>query len=256
MMRRYDPRLTIEGTSGAAVVLVPGINGSGRLFYRQVPHLRTSYRVATYSLRDDADSLDELASDLGTVVRATAQPDQRAIIVGESFGGTVALTFALAHPDEVEALVIVNSFPYFEGQVRLVLARAGVMMVPWGATQFLRRLTAARLHSGLTPRAEVRRFMALTGDATRTGYANRLRLLRQYDIRSRLRDLQPPALFVAATRDHLLPSVAHARLMASLAPRSSLRVLDGQGHICLIAPGVDLAAIIGEWRAAMVNGEP
>jgi hypothetical protein len=30
---------------------------------------------------------------------------------------------------------------------------------------------------------------------------------------------------------------------------AKLHVLEGHGHICLIAPNVDLAAILREWRA-------
>src|SRR5215510_12609926 len=108
--RDYDPRLTIEG-SGIPIVLVPGINGSGRLFYRQVPRLRGTYRVATYSLRDNAASLEVLAEDLRAVVDAVAPDGLPATVMAESFGGAVALTFALAHPDRVAALIILNSFP-------------------------------------------------------------------------------------------------------------------------------------------------
>ena len=60
--------------------------------------------------------------------------------------------------------------------------------------------------------------------------------------------LEPPVLFLAAEQDHLVPSVAQARYMAERAPRSTLRILEGHGHICLIAPDLDLAAIIGQWR--------
>jgi hypothetical protein len=55
-------------------------------------------------------------------------------------------------------------------------------------------------------------------------------------------------LFLAADCDHLVPAVEQARLMASLAPRATMRVLDGHGHVCLIAPDVDLAEILAEWE--------
>ena len=132
---------------GPAVVLVPGMNGTGELFYRQVPRLQRSYRVATYSLRDDAESLEVLAADLAHVVDTVAPVDRRAVIVGESFGGAVALTFALRYPEHVDALVILNSFPYFSPQYRLRLAIAGLTVLPWGAMPLVRRLTAFRLHS-------------------------------------------------------------------------------------------------------------
>lgn len=161
MSHAYDSRLSIHG-DGPAVVLVPGMNGAAELFYRQVPLLQRSYRVATYSLRDDAKSLEQLAGDLAQVVEAAAPAERRAIIVGESFGGAVALTFGLTHPERVAALVVLNSFPYFAPQWRLRLAIAGLTMLPWGAMRLARHLTAFRLHSPHTHREEVRRFIELT----------------------------------------------------------------------------------------------
>jgi hypothetical protein len=35
--------------------------------------------------------------------------------------------------------------------------------------------------------------------------------------------------------------------MAERVPRSAVRVLAGHGHICLIAPDIDLAQILDEW---------
>jgi hypothetical protein len=37
--------------------------------------------------------------------------------------------------------------------------------------------------------------------------------------------------------------------MASLTPGSAMRVLEGHGHICLIAPDLDLCTILEEWTS-------
>jgi pimeloyl-ACP methyl ester carboxylesterase len=230
------------------------MNGTGELFYRQVPRLERSYRVATYSLREDAESLDLLAADLAHVVDVVVPVERRAIIVGESFGGAVALTFALQYPEQVEALVILNSFPHFAPQVRLRLAIAGLALLPWGAMSLVRHLTAFRLHSPHTHRADVKQFIELTAHATRDGYINRLKLLRRFDVRDRLHDIRRPTLFLAAERDHLVPSVAQARYMAERVPLSVMRILTGHGHICLIAPDLDLAQILHDWQQASDRG--
>jgi pimeloyl-ACP methyl ester carboxylesterase len=244
----YDSRLSVQG-EGRPVVLVPGMNGTGELFYRQVPRLERSYRVATYSLREDAESLDELAADLAHIVDLVAPAERRAIVIGESFGGAVALTFALRHPERAAGLVILNSFAHFAPQFRLRLAIAGLAVLPWGAMPLVRHLTAFRLHSRHTHRAEVKAFIALTARATRDGYINRLKLLTQYDVRERLRDIDHPVLFLASEHDHLVPAVAQARYMADRVPSSAMRILRGHGHICLIAPDLDLAEILHEWHA-------
>lgn len=243
----YDPRISITG-SGAPLVLVPGMDGTGLLFYRQVPLLARRHRVATYALRDDAKDMETLVADLAAVIGVVAGEGQPATVVGESFGGALAMSLALAHPALVDRLVIVNSFPYFAPQFRLRLARVAIALTPWGAMRLVRGFTATRLHSSHTHREEIHRFLELTAQSTRRGYLSRLRVLRTYDVRPRLHELRPPVLFVAADQDHLVPAVAQAREMASRVPGGAVRVLDGHGHICLIAPDVDLAALLVEWQ--------
>jgi pimeloyl-ACP methyl ester carboxylesterase len=243
----YDWRLSVQGT-GEALVLVPGMDGTGRLFYRQTPSLSESFRTATYALRSDARTMDILVDDLARVIDTVAPEMRRAVVVGESFGGALAMSFALARPEQVSALVVLNSFPYFAPQFRLRLARYGLALLPWGAMRLIRRVTAFRLHSAHTHRQEIRRFMELTATASRDGYLNRLQLLMSYDIRDRLHNLRSPVLFLAAEQDHLVPSVQQAQFMVSRVPGATLRVLHGHGHICLIAPEIDLAEIVTAWR--------
>lgn len=231
---------------GNPLVLVPGLDGTGLLFYRQVPLLARRYDVTTHRLRDSADHIDELVTELDARLLEVA-PGGRVTLVGESFGGALSLTYALAHPDRVERLVIINSFPYFTPQARLRLGYHLLRATPWGMMRMVRQLTAFRMHSPHTGREELRTFHQLMRATTRQGYLSRLRMLREYDVRDRLESLQPPVLFLAADRDHLVPAVSQAHLMASLAPRASVRVLEGHGHICLIAPDLDLGTILDDW---------
>ena len=232
------------------LILVPGLDGTGLLFYRQVPLLERRYRVTTHRLRDDAEHLDELVADLHARVLATTGERERVTLVGESFGGALSLSYALAHPDRVARLVILNSFPYFAPQARLRLGHALLSATPWGVMRLVRRLTAWRMHSRHTSRDEIRRFHYLMRATTRRGYLSRMKMLREYDVRGRLAELAVPVLYLAGDRDKLVPSVEQATLMASLTPHASMRVLAGHGHICLIAPDLDLDLLLEDWAAA------
>jgi pimeloyl-ACP methyl ester carboxylesterase len=250
----YDPGINLSG-DGPPLVLVPGMDGTGRLFYRQVPLLARRYRVATYRLREDAPSMEVLVDDLAAVIRAVSPSGAPAVVVGESFGGTVALSAALSRPDLVAALVVLNSFPYFVPRRRLRLAIFALQAFPfpWQVMGLVRRLTAFRLHSRHTHRSEIRRFLELTAGTTRPGYLARLRVLLDYDVRDRLPEIQASTLFLASERDHLVPAVEQGRAMAALVPNATFRVLPGHGHICLIAPDIDLEDLLVQWGAPAAN---
>lgn len=237
----------MPASSPDPVVLVPGLDGTGLLFYRQVPLLERRYPVVATRLRDSAVLMEELVADLHAEVERSAPGGGRVTLVGESFGGALSLSFALAHPERVGRLVILNSFPYFGPQARLWLGYHLLRATPWGVMRTVRQFTAWRMHSPTTGRAEIRRFHELMRATTRQGYLSRLRMLQDYDVRDRLATIEAPVLFLASDADHLVPSVEQATLMSRLTPRATMRVLRGHGHICLIAPDIDLAAILDDW---------
>jgi pimeloyl-ACP methyl ester carboxylesterase len=232
----------------SSVILIPGLDGTGLLFYRQVPALERRYRVLVHRLRDDARHMTELVADLHQAVLASgADP---VTLVGESFGGALSLSYALAHPESVSRLVVLNSFPYYSPRARLALGYHLLRVTPWGVMPLVRQLTAWRMHSPHTGRDEIRRFHHLMRATTRGGYLSRLRMLREYDVRHRLSELTMPVLYLAADRDRLVPAVSQAKLMASATKQSAVRVLEGHGHICLIAPDLDLESIVTLWSEA------
>lgn len=230
------------------LLLVPGIDGTGKLFYRQIPALEQRFQVTTLRLRDDALTMDDLVADLHDEVSRVAG-DGRVTLLGESFGGALALSYALAHPERVQRMVILNSFAQFGSQARLWLGYHLLRATPWGMMRIFRQLNARRMHSPQTEREEIKRFHELMRASTRAGYLSRMRILRNYDIRRQLPSIAAPVLFLAADRDTLVPSVEQARLMSELTPSATMRVLAGHGHSCLIAPDMDLAAILEEWIA-------
>lgn len=242
-------RLHATGT-GYPLVYVPGLDGTGLLFYRQTRWLRHQYRVITYRLRDDAPTMEALVDDLHRHLAAAVPDGTPVVMVGESFGGALAMSFAVAHPDRVQQLVILNSFARITPRAKLHLALAGLRLVPWRTMQWVRTLTASRLHSAHTHAEEIEQFLLLTRGTTREGYRNRLRILTRYDIRPHLHRLTMPTLYLAADEDHLIPSVREAREMAARAPNATLRILEGHGHGCFLAPDLDLNQLLHEWASA------
>ena len=237
------------------IVMVPGLDGTALLFYRQQPLLAREFDVVAFPLPDDPDgTMESLVGDLDGLVREVSQ--NGAILIGESFGGALALSTALRHPDAVRGLVIVNSFPWIDSRIRLWLGPVLLGLLPWAAMPLARRFTQPRLHSRHTSDADLAEFHQRSRQIGRRGYIRRLELLRHYDIRSRLHELAVPTLLLAADHDELLPSLYWGHYMADRIPKADLVVLEGYGHICLISHDLDLLELVGPWWARIQAEEP
>ncbi len=140
-----------------------------------------------------------------------------------------------------------NSFACLDSRWRLWFAHQLLRVTPWSVMPLVRHLNARRMYSPQTSRDDIRLANDLLRASTHRGYQSRIGMLREYDLRPRLRDLAAPVLFLAGDRDTLIPSVEQARLMHAFAPRATMRILEGHGHACLVAPDLDLAAILDEW---------
>jgi pimeloyl-ACP methyl ester carboxylesterase len=234
--------------SSGAFVLVPGLDGTALLFYRQAPILSRRFHVETHPLPDDEScTMETLVAGLKETVDRIAMGEKRVFLCGESFGGALSLSFALRHPERLAGLVILNSFPYIRQRVRIRLGPPLLKLMPWGAMPAVRRFTESRLHSSHTRREDVDEFHRRTRSIGRRGYIRRLEILREYDIRSELHRIEVPTLFLAADQDHLVPSVAEARFMAARMPRATVRILEGYGHVCMIHHDFDLLEHVDPW---------
>ena len=107
------------GVGDPAVLFLHGMGGSSEQWREQLQHLRThghravamdlpgfgrSTAPATgdYSLEAMVDAIDKTAAAIHL---------ERFIIVGHSYGGAVAATYAAAHPDRVAGVIYVDSAP-------------------------------------------------------------------------------------------------------------------------------------------------
>jgi pimeloyl-ACP methyl ester carboxylesterase len=104
----------LEKGSGPLVILIHGSVSDYREWSEQIGPLAQHYRVVAYSRRfhwpnpapgNDADvSIERQADDLAEIVKRLGS--RSAHIVGHSFGGAVALNFALRYPKLVRTLVL------------------------------------------------------------------------------------------------------------------------------------------------------
>src|SRR5688572_27885412 len=231
-------------SASRVLLYLPGMEGTGKLFYRQEPELESKFKIVPVPFRSKLPfQYDDLVSDVLHVL--DQEGNEQATIVGESFGGTVALQFALKHPSRVEQLVLVNTFSYYRPRIRL---RLGMMLLPLAfhglgkaAREFVYRIS---LMSEMVPREDVLKLFECAFSQGYSATQARMHLIRCIDLRNRLQEIQIPVTIVASGRDKVVPSVREARFMSERMNNARVVVLPKHGHTPMITPTFSLASII------------
>jgi 3-oxoadipate enol-lactonase len=245
MIRQAPPPYRVEG-SGRLLIYISGLDGTGQLFFKQAPALARSYRVVTFRSRDNGRfTYEDLTDDVAAIIRDLGE--QSATILGESFGGTVALNFALRYPQMVERLVVINSFPRFRKRFTIKVGALLASGLPFRLLWPVRRVASilGLLVDGVS-REDRRVFWKAIRTVSGEAYAQRLKLIAALDLEPRLSEIHAPALFIAGERDLLIPSVREAHAMASRMPNATVKVVKGAGHACLLGSRVRLAELLAK----------
>jgi pimeloyl-ACP methyl ester carboxylesterase len=224
--------------SGPAFVYVPGIEGTGKLFYKQIDDLSRDHTVITFPLRGHGRyGMDALIQDLIWIIRDAGFESVTAL--GESFGGLLLMAAALAHPRYFERLILVNTFPRFEQQAKIKLGVALFSFLPYPVMKAYRTLTSPRtLFDAGVAEEDRRACREHTRVVAYEGYISRMRIIRDTDLRQRLPDIRVPTLVVAGLQDRLLNAEREAKIISGAIPRSRLKLLEGTGHLALVSGSV------------------
>lgn len=116
MTQAVSLNFTTQGEQPQHLIIMHGLFGSGRNWQVSAKQLSEHFTVHTLDLRNhgssphhDDMSYPEMADD---VLEFLDQKGiDKAYILGHSMGGKVAMTFALAHPERVSKLVVVDIAP-------------------------------------------------------------------------------------------------------------------------------------------------
>ena len=142
------PRIPLNGTflsyedegEGKALVFIPGLGATHGMFEPQADAFRATHRLIRPDLRGNGQSgrlagpigsiLDRQCVDLAALVDHLSLAE--VVMIGVSDGGTVALRFALRHPNRLAGLVAVDTFAELRGARPMeALLLAGSYLTLW-----------------------------------------------------------------------------------------------------------------------------
>lgn len=146
---------------GQPMIIMHGIFGSSDNWLTQARHFSASYHVITLDLRNHGQSEHHpdfdypvMANDLNEFIDSKGLKD--AIVIGHSMGGKVAMNFALAHPDKLAKLIVVDIAPKPYNLEHYVILD-GLKAIP--IDTLTSRQEADEVLSKFVPEADVRQFL-------------------------------------------------------------------------------------------------
>lgn len=237
---------------GPDLILIHGWAMHAGIFAPLTLLLSERFRVHCVDLPGHGYAHDDSAPlALSACATRIAERVPRAVWVGWSLGGLVALTAALEHRQATVGIVEIAASPRFtvapdwpHGVDADVFAQFGVGL---GADyrRTIERFLALEAHGSDQAQAELRELRAHVferGEPSLSALEQGLQLLENVDLRDRLPQLRVPSLWIAGRRDRLIPAAA-MRWASERSPRGKYLEISS-GHAPFIAHAREVADAI------------
>jgi len=181
------------------LVLLPGFDGSGRLF--SPIHKELSDSVNTIVLSYPGDKVMTY-SDLSHYLK-NELPDSPYVLLGESFGGPLAMMLSKYADENLKGIILCVSFVK---NPQVLLSR---LIRPFLKPKHLQKETPAwhirmMLMNGVSDAKLIRNIQAATAELTREVYFYRLREIADVDVSDVLESCELPILYLRAKKDRLV----------------------------------------------------
>lgn len=215
--------------------------------------LSADQHVFNYQLRGENDcfvlrhpfDLDDLVEDLAELLDSLKL--ERPTIMGLSFGGIIALKFAIRYPYRLDRLIVQGVGGRYEPGLIQQIARTVLCRFPLPAdspfvNQFFNLLFGGRQKQDSL-------FEFVTQQVWQTDQsvmAHRFRLVEELDIEHQLPRIKAPTLVMAAERDMLVSAASSARLCEAISNVRLVR-LPSCGHLAFVTRPELMARQVAEF---------
>jgi 3-oxoadipate enol-lactonase len=250
-------RLFADGTvnaaqagEGPALFLFHSLLSDRASFDAIVPKLSQSFRLIVPELPGFGGStpvgggLAEVADRMAEAVRDAAGGSE-AIVLGNGYGGFVALQMAIRHPDIATRLILADCGAAFSEEGRQAFRNMAAASKAKGLSAItdvaMRRLFAPEFQETHPDLMRDRReaFLRTDPDVLQAACA----ALAELDLRPQLGQVKVPVLVLVGEHDEATPPPM-SRELAALLPNARLKILSGCAHVPqLQAPELFLDAI-------------
>lgn len=236
---KYTAELHASGT-GSPVVLLPGLGGGFGLLGPLARSLANHHHVFAYQLRGENDcfvlrhpfDLDDLVDDLAELIDTLKL--ENPTIMGLSFGGIIALKYAIRFPYRLDRLIVQGVGARYERGLIQQIASTVLSRFPLPEDSPFVNQFFNLLFGGRQKRDSLFEFVTQQiWQTDQSVMAHRFRLVEDLDIEADLHRIKAPTLVLAAERDVLVSPRSLASLCDAI-PNATLARLPSCGHLAFV----------------------
>jgi pimeloyl-ACP methyl ester carboxylesterase len=228
-------------------VFFPGMDGTGRLFYKQIDRLAARFDIRCLAMAsDDRSDWHGLVDRSMQFITTELSEGRQLYLCGESFGACWAMQVAGRLNTKIDKLVLINPASSFVRLPWLAEGSALSSLLPDHLYPLSTQILANFLTNADRVTTEDRQNLidAMLSVRPQTA-AWRLSLLRQFQINTILPAIvDVPVELIAGEHDRLLPSVLEVRFLHQQLPKSKTTLLPFSGHACLLEQDTILADLV------------
>ncbi len=236
---------SVTGHGPLAIVLTHGLAASEATWAAQVPAFAEHHGVLTWDLRGHGRSapnpqrcaISDLAADLGRVLDDAGI--DRAVLLGHSAGGVVAMQFALDHPPRTAGLVLVGTASECNARARQFYEDLAVLAESRGMEPVYRRLGVGADQARQSP----------TDPVTFAHVARAMAGLNEHPLTPRLHEIGCPAQMIVGDKDFL--GAGGSVILHRNIPGSRLAIVPGRGHGIFLEDPAGFNALVLDFLASL-----
>lgn len=225
------------------MVMLPGLDGTGRLFVSQMRSLSQSFDVRCLHIpHENRQDWSELAHAVIDLVQEIRGNRHFVYLCGESFGGCLALQIALLEPTLMSHLVVINPASALRRYTWTRWTTQYVDFVP-GWLFKMSGAVALPLLANFDRINDEKKllFINTVRPIPQDCVTWRIGMLHRFQVQpEQLEEIVVPTALLASQRDRLFPSDREALLLQESLPNSKVHFLPKSGHVCLLEDEVDL----------------
>lgn len=209
-------------------LFIHGAGGCGALWHYQTERFRESDAVTLPGHPDGKPrgSVDEYREWLrGYIVDARYG---RVVLAGQSMGGAVALSYALAHPDDVAGLILIGT----GARLRVNPGFLQTLSDNTDKPPLWYRDIVMTMYGGVEPAVRDMVLDAICAFPVST-HLNDFLCCDRFDIMERIGEIAMPVLVICGDSDVMTP-VKYSKYLADRIPGSRFVVIPGAGHMVFL----------------------